>query len=430
MADDIEGCDSDDSSDLFLSPAPPSPPPNDPRPLSTAGVDLTENFKETEEFLKELRSEEKTSEGKFITEENCEERLSEEGEAKGRSENEAGDIIRSNQKSKNSGINSKRDNLTDIKEPSVIQESPQSQKPGKTSMARLKDLYHSTPVSKIKKPQGGRKNTLSFLSPVLTPRELLGTPQTEVYTAPSVNVPSPAVQRSPKEDHQSKVFIASGLPLGQLNELRRLVQSHDCKFHPKFSPYTTHLIVKTVPPGSRMCERTLKFFQALAYKCWILDYQWVTDSVAKGRLLEEGPYEISGDTVTNEHHYGPRKSRTQSPTDPGILNGIQFHIIGSSQGLSSDDIRDLIETCGGCVIQEPEEFDRDGLCIIITCAALEDSQETAPSQEVILFNRLYRRYGAVTVSREWLLDSLTVYNLQPLSEYVLTSVKGMVIPSV
>ncbi|XP_061185872.1 breast cancer type 1 susceptibility protein homolog [Saccostrea echinata] len=441
IADEIEACDSDDSSDLFLSPAPPSPPPNDPCTLPIVGMKLSENFKETEEFLQEFRNNEKTSQEKFITEQNPGERFRSEGSSDIEAEEgedwkierdlsnhscktvDPCEIKESLQKSKNRalGKSSQRGNFTDSKEPSVIQESPQSQKPGKSSVARLKDLYHSTPVSSNKKPQRGQKNTLSFLSPVLTPREF---PET------NEKVQSPLVHRSPEKDNQSKVFVASGLPFNQLNELRRLVQSHDCKFHPKFSPYTTHLIVKTVPPGSRMCERTLKFFQALAYKCWILDYKWVTDSIAAGRLLEEDPYEISGDTVTNDHHCGPQKSRTKSPTDPGILNGIQFYIIGSSQGLSSDDIRDLIETCGGSVVQEPEKLDRDHLCLIITCAALEDSQETAPSQEIILFNRLYRRHGALTVSREWLLDSLTVYNLQPLSEYVLTSVKGMVIPSV
>ena len=44
-------------------------------------------------------------------------------------------------------------------------------------------------------------------------------------------------------------------------------------------------------------------------------------------------YEIIGDTVTNEKHCGPRKSRLRTPKDPGLLNGMQFFVIGSSQGL-------------------------------------------------------------------------------------------------
>ena len=44
------------------------------------------------------------------------------------------------------------------------------------------------------------------------------------------------------------------------------------------------------PIGCGICDRTLKFFQGLSQKCWILDYQWVTDCRAAGHLLPEVQY--------------------------------------------------------------------------------------------------------------------------------------------
>ena len=45
-------------------------------------------------------------------------------------------------------------------------------------------------------------------------------------------------------------------------------------------------------------------------------------------------------------------------------------------------------------------------------------------------SEFYKSAKVVTVSREWVLDSLTLYELQPLKEYVLTSVKNMVVPKI
>ena len=42
---------------------------------------------------------------------------------------------------------------------------------------------------------------------------------------------------------------------------------------------------------------------------------------------------------------------------------------------------------------------------------------------------LYNRYKAVTVTRDWLLNSLTYYALQPLEEYVLTTDKTLELPA-
>ena len=36
-----------------------------------------------------------------------------------------------------------------------------------------------------------------------------------------------------------------------------------------------------------MCERTLKYFQGIAGRCWVLSFDWVTHSVQSGHFLPE-----------------------------------------------------------------------------------------------------------------------------------------------
>ena len=38
---------------------------------------------------------------------------------------------------------------------------------------------------------------------------------------------------------------------------------------------------------SRVCERTLKYFQGIAGQCWVLSFDWVTHSLQAGHFLPE-----------------------------------------------------------------------------------------------------------------------------------------------
>jgi len=40
-----------------------------------------------------------------------------------------------------------------------------------------------------------------------------------------------------------------------------------------------------VSEGSRRCDRTLKYFQGVAHKCWVLSVDWARDCVTQQQLL-------------------------------------------------------------------------------------------------------------------------------------------------
>ncbi|XP_063400627.1 uncharacterized protein LOC134685111 isoform X2 [Mytilus trossulus] len=215
------------------------------------------------------------------------------------------------------------------------------------------------------------------------------------------------------KENTKKCFLSTGLNVPQLKELQKLAVLNQCQFCTKFDKDVTHVIVKTDPIGSGICDRTLKFFLGLSQKCWILDYQWVIASRGAGHLLPEDPFEIKGDTVTEQLHSGPKRARLN--TSGPLFDNMQFLVIGKSKDLQKDDLKSLLVSCGGHVKYESKDIiDKQG-SLLITCSDEEPSPD-----ELKLFKEYYDHHGMISVSREWALDCLTVYKLLPVSDYVLT----------
>ena len=210
IAEKVEACPSDNDSDLDLSPLTPSPPPND----LCSGIDteLPEQFLETSNLLKHFQTSDDVKGCTQNKEEDmemgtdCVDQPLETIEPCVIPESPGGVkyiVTRRSQRKDNSSL---------IRDPMIVQESPHSQRSAKSSTERLKDLYHSTPVSSGRKTQRARKNTLSFLSPVTA------VPKSSPEGTPKMKVMSGGTELSPSTLKSQKPysFIASGLPLNQL----------------------------------------------------------------------------------------------------------------------------------------------------------------------------------------------------------------------
>ena len=210
MAEKVEACPSDDNSDLDLSPLTPSPPPND----LCRGIDteLPEQFLETSNLIKHFQT---SDDDKGCTG-NKDEEMEMETDCVDQSLETIDPCVIPESPGRVKDIvthqSQVKDNSSIFRDPMVVQESPHSQRSAKSSTERLKDLYHSTPMSSSRKTQRARKNTLSFLSPVTAvPKSLPeGTPKMRAMSGGAEL--SPSTQKSQKPHS----FIASGLPLNQL----------------------------------------------------------------------------------------------------------------------------------------------------------------------------------------------------------------------
>ncbi|XP_064614328.1 breast cancer type 1 susceptibility protein homolog [Liolophura sinensis] len=304
--------------------------------------------------------------------------------------------------------------------------SPRSERP---LVSAQKSIYKDpTSDTSLASPAGSRVKAglpKPFQSPAFT--GVLQGKGSRFRTPQRSNVMSPLGRTTPSGDGKSSsrrlCFVTTGLHLSQAQRTQKLAQMFNIKIQPKFSPAATHVIVKTVSEDSLVCERTFKYFQAIAHHCWLISYQWVEDCITANEILPETGYEIQGDTVSGPKHRGPRRSRLYN--NP-VFADFEFFCNGDSPNLPPGEFQNLLTVSGGTVVTSPDAL---GVDPEKTQLILDLNEDQHPSN-IRLFNRLYRKYGVVTVSREWVFDTITQYKVQPLPHYVLTSLPNIELPFV
>ncbi|XP_071108714.1 uncharacterized protein [Haliotis cracherodii] len=222
------------------------------------------------------------------------------------------------------------------------------------------------------------------------------------------------------------VLITSGLNREQATSVQEFSKVTGSVFFPKFNKTVTHLVVKKAAGESRpVCDRTLKYFQGIVGKCWVVSFDWVRDSLLANKPLPEDKYEIVGDTVIVEDHHGPRRART---SDKKLFSGFTLTCIGVSDEMTKDDMSLLLQQGGATLAEDPWELGKMAAAIPLIIRCLDTEDEAPTKSEVEHFNCFYKHNRLITVSREWVLDSISTWRLQPLDDYVLNNIKNIVLP--
>ncbi|KAJ8305181.1 hypothetical protein KUTeg_017269 [Tegillarca granosa] len=170
-----------------------------------------------------------------------------------------------------------------------------------------------------------------------------------------------------------------------------------------FSSDVTHLIIQSFKKeveNRRMCPRIMKFFQAILNKCWVLDKQWVYDSIDAGVLLPEENYEICGDTASQKIHNGPFNSRTSNSR--GLFTGYSMVLCAR--------MIELILMSGGNIYDISKTAIEKTVCI----CGFEDIRSLA-AEELQSFADYFETYTCVTYL--WFIDSISMFQIQPVKQY-------------
>ena len=190
---------------------------------------------------------------------------------------------------------------------------------------------------------------------------------------------------------------------------------------------TTHVIMHDVKNMPRVVQRTLKFFQGIVARCWLVSVEWVRACVFTATLLPEQDYEVEGDAVCGVAHRGPARART---SDYSLLHGRHICLLGEMVQLSQTDLEALVRLAGGTFYKEPnlllesmrqkrndEKFEDTDGSSMPTHLIIADRDDPNFSEEAC--HRIYQRLKVPIVSRDWLFDSIGKYRLQRLDkEYV------------
>ncbi|KAM5272935.1 breast cancer type 1 susceptibility protein [Ctenodactylus gundi] len=163
-----------------------------------------------------------------------------------------------------------------------------------------------------------------------------------------------------------------------------------------------------------VCERTLKYFQGIAGGKWVVSYFWVTQSIKERRILDEHDFEVRGDVVNGGNHQGPKKAR-ESP-DRQIFRGLQICCYGPFTNMPTDQLEWMLQLCGASVVKELSSFTlgkgAHAVVVVQPDAWTEDSG----------FHAIGQMCEAPVVTREWVLDSISLCECRGLDTYLIPQI--------
>ncbi|XP_074199455.1 breast cancer type 1 susceptibility protein isoform X12 [Camelus bactrianus] len=225
----------------------------------------------------------------------------------------------------------------------------------------------------------------------------------------SVSREKPEVVSSPKRGNKRISMVASGLTPKELMLVQKFARKHHITVTNLVTEETTHVIMKT--DAEFVCERTLKYFLGIAGGKWVVSYFWVTQSIKERKMLDEHDFEVRGDVVNGRNHQGPKRARESQ--DRKIFKGLEICCYGPFTNMPTDQLEWMVHLCGASVVKEPSSFTRSegthSIVVVQPDAWTEDSG----------FHVIGQMCEAPVVTREWVLDSVALYQCQELDTYLI-----------
>ncbi|XP_061247934.1 breast cancer type 1 susceptibility protein isoform X7 [Bos javanicus] len=224
----------------------------------------------------------------------------------------------------------------------------------------------------------------------------------------SMSKEKPEVISSTERSKKRLSMVASGLTPKELMLVQKFARKHHVTLTNLITEETTHVIMKTDPEF--VCERTLKYFLGIAGGKWVVSYFWVTQSIKERKMLDEHDFEVRGDVVNGRNHQGPKRARESR--DKKIFKGLEICCYGPFTNMPTDQLEWMVQLCGASVVKEPSSFTPDQgthpVVVVQPDAWTEDAG----------FHVIGQMCEAPVVTREWVLDSVALYQCQELDTYL------------
>ncbi|XP_072044884.1 uncharacterized protein [Amphiura filiformis] len=230
-------------------------------------------------------------------------------------------------------------------------------------------------------------------------------------------------QQEAKEEHQEEdkeqcqqqtktklSFVTTGLDRQQRKEVEKLASLTGCRFTHKFNSNTTHVITNT--DENLVCDRTHKYFQGIAGRVWIVSFTWVEACLRKEDIISEKGFEIQGDVVNGHMHNGPERARTWQ--DKPLMYQFEMCTYNSEKDvMQKDQLEAILQMCGASVVHHPTLFPLEADYYYIV---LQPSEQYTEDD----YDAISNKYKVPIISREWVLDSVATYTLQPVEKYLMS----------
>ncbi|XP_076725599.2 breast cancer type 1 susceptibility protein isoform X49 [Callospermophilus lateralis] len=218
---------------------------------------------------------------------------------------------------------------------------------------------------------------------------------------------------SPTERIKQRIsMVVSGLTPKELMLVHKFAKKHHIILSNLITEQTTHVVMKT--DAEFVCERTLKYFLGIAGGKWVVSYFWVTQSIKERKILDEHDFEVRGDVVNGRNHQGPKRARESQGRK--IFRGLKICCYGPFTNMPTDQLEWMVQLCGASVVKKISSLTLDTgaqpIVVIQPDAWTEDND----------FHAIEQMCKAPVVTREWVLDSVALYQCQELDTYLIPQI--------
>ncbi|CAN0874886.1 Protein BREAST CANCER SUSCEPTIBILITY 1 homolog [Linum grandiflorum] len=200
---------------------------------------------------------------------------------------------------------------------------------------------------------------------------------------------------------------------------RELVNECESKFGAKimkkWDSSVTHVIASTDTNGA--CKRTVKILMGILWGKWILNIDWIKDSMTAQKIMEEEPYEINVDIHGIKD--GPRLGRLRIQNkQEKIFEGFKFYFMGEFTPSYKGYLQELITVAGGSILhRKPIKESAPGSTLIIYNSEVLEKDNQKMIDTILRHRECDAREmadstGAKAVSNLWVLNSIAACQLQ------------------
>ncbi|XP_058301978.1 breast cancer type 1 susceptibility protein isoform X8 [Hylobates moloch] len=228
----------------------------------------------------------------------------------------------------------------------------------------------------------------------------------------SVSREKPELTASTERVNKRMSMVVSGLTPEEFMLVYNFARKHHITLTNLITEETTHVVMKT--DAEFVCERTLKYFLGIAGGKWVVSYFWVTQSIKERKMLNEHDFEVRGDVVNGRNHQGPKRARESQ--DRKIFKGLEICCYGPFTNMPTDQLEWMVQLCGASVVKELSSFTLGTgvhpIVVVQPDAWTEDNG----------FHAIGQMCEAPVVTREWVLDSVALYQCQELDTYLIPQI--------
>lgn len=162
---------------------------------------------------------------------------------------------------------------------------------------------------------------------------------------------------------------------------------------------------------------TGKVIQGIARHLFVVSFRWIVESLKAETMLDEGPFEIRGDTSLGSDHGGMRRSRL-NPSD--LLSNYSICLRCSSSDCAPlqnvEQVQELIELCGGKLFHHFSQIQSiDKQRDVVLVLGINGFQGSEKKRQALLDT--CQQFNVKCVNIHWLLISIAKYDIQSFDLY-------------